>query len=436
MCKLLNSICISKYVYLILFLILSQNILGQKFVTMRLDGLKEGKELMYILHDGKSDTMAVNLFIENAPKKFRSPKLPRFAIIGNERKYYMGISGNVVGIASYDFGGAINNSANFIPNMIPIPKNPAQMRLTQFNIQQTTLAFNFVSLSSSGRVFGAYINSNFDEDNNFNIENAYVTYAGFLAGYTPTTFSDQAAIPTTIDTQGPCGMINNTNYVISYTHKINKHWSVGVALETPFSDYTVTPELEETTYQYIPDIPIHGKYAWNDGNSWIRLAAIMRNFTYRDLIVNENRNKSGWGVNMTGSLAFGNFTVFFQGAYGKGIANYIQDMNGLGMDLYPDKYKKGFLSANNAWGAYGALQYNYNSNLFSTIIYSQDRIYDSGDYNAGSNYHFGQYIAANLIWNIKSNIQIGAEYLYGRLTDINNESNHANRINALFSFLF
>ena len=416
--------------------ILASNLRAQKFVTMRLDGLKEGKELMYILHDGKSDTMAVNLFIENAPKKYRTPKLPRFAIIGNEKKYYMGITGNVVGIGSYDFGGAVNNSANFIPSMIPIPKNPSQMRLTQFNVQQTTLAFNFVSLSSSGRVFGAYLNSNFDENNNFNIENAYVTYGGFLVGYTATTFSDQAAIPTTIDTQGPCGMINNTNYIVSYAHEINKHWSVGVALEVPFSDYTVNSDYEEVTSQYIPDIPLHVKYSWAAGDSWIRLAGIMRNFTYRDLIDAENRNCSGWGLNMTGSVALGNFTAFFQGAYGKGIANYIQDMNGLGMDLYPNNNQKGFLSLNKAWGAYGALQYNYNPNLFSTVIYSQDRVYDGGDYNIGSNYSYGQYVAANLIWNIRSNVQVGAEYLYGRRTNINSESNHANRINALLSFSF
>ena len=60
-----------------------------------------------IVGNANNDTLIVKVLYENAPNYFGAPDMPRFAIIGKERKFYLGIGGYIKASVSYDFGNPI-----------------------------------------------------------------------------------------------------------------------------------------------------------------------------------------------------------------------------------------------------------------------------------------------------------------------------------------
>ena len=82
-----------------------------------------------------------------------------------------------------------------------------------------------------------------------------------------------------------------------------------------------------------------------------------------------------------------------------------------------------------AW--YAGVQYNFNSKFFASATYSQTVLHSRvgyGDANPKS-YRKGQYVAANLFYNMTQNMQFGIEYLHGWRMDFDNKTYNANRIN-------
>lgn len=61
--------------------------------------------------------------------------------------------------------------------------------------------------------------------------------------------------------------------------------------------------------------------------------------------------------------------------------------------------------------------------MFVSGTYSLSRLYSEHGYPSENPeaYRKGQYLVANLFWNVTSNLQVGAEYLRGWRTDFNDE---------------
>ena len=51
-------------------------------------------------------------------------------------------------------------------------------------------------------------------------------------------------------------------------------------------------------------------------------------------------------------------------------------------------------------------------------------------------YKKGQYLVANVFWNVTHNFQVGVEYLHGWREDFNDLSREANRINLSAQYNF
>ena len=74
-----------------------------------------------------SDTTVINvynIFLENAPKSFKVPGAPRFAIEGKDRKFYLGIGGTAKATLSYDWGNPIDNAYDYTTSAIPMTQRP------------------------------------------------------------------------------------------------------------------------------------------------------------------------------------------------------------------------------------------------------------------------------------------------------------------------
>ncbi|MCH5318957.1 MAG: hypothetical protein J1E38_04545 [Paramuribaculum sp.] len=402
----------------------------------------ESKEIHIVMGNAADSTKVYDAFVENAPKRFNIPGAPRFAIVGKDEKFYFGIGGLAKATVSFDFPNPINSGQYFTTANIPMHGAPGNGGLFQINAQQSSLFFNFVAFPGSKNRLGAYIN--FDLcGNNYTpfLQYAYLTWRDFIVGYNTTLFLDGAASAPTIDKEGPNATTYAINPLVDYAHKFKNGITLAVGAEIGPESFTTTSKTASVN-QRIPDIPAYIQYNFKGNpNSYVRFSAILRNMQYRDDVKDKNGNVTGWGIKASGILPASNkFIAYFQMGYGKGITSYFEDMAGLGLDLTPDPSVSGKLEAVKAWGGYIGLQYNFSKKCYSSVTYSQTRNYANG-YSDGSTpwdsqYKYGQYLAANVFYNITSQLTWGAEWDWGRRVDMNGLSRHDNRLQTMLQFTF
>ena len=116
----------------------------------------------------------------------------------------------------------------------------------------------------------------------------------------------------------------------------------------------------------------------------------------------------------------------------------VNDLSNLNVDLVPNPEKEGRMQTLPMLGWYAGLQYNICKNVFVSGTYSLSRLYSEHNYPSDNPdaYRKGQYLVANMFWNVTSNLQVGAEYLRGWRTDFNDATRHANRMNLLVQYSF
>ena len=383
-------------------------------------------------------------FAENSPADWRVPNAPRFAIVGKDRKFYLGFGGDVKATMNYDFGGVQQNANEFAPYAIPIKGqpnyNPSNKGWFGMSAQQSDFFLNLVALPDNPNKVGFYLNATLLGSGYVpQLRSAYVTYRGIEAGYGFSLFSDLAADPTTIDYDGPNSFTVVINAKLDYRHNFGKHFGIGVGAELPMASYTDGEHITTAT-QRIPDIPAYVQ--WNFGNNnRIRLSGLLRNMQYRDELTKSTQNLAGWAVQLSGNFNICDKLIgYYQATYGKGASSYFEDLTGNGLDMVPNSAKDGRLETVKAWGAYLGLQYNFSPKCYSTVLYSQVRdyapYYEGGATEWGDQYKYGQYILGNFFYNINNYFTWGIEYIYGRRVNMDGSQGHDNRIQTMLQVNF
>lgn len=398
-------------------------------------------EVTIVLGETGKNTEVFNIFMQNAPQSFTAPNMPRFAIMGKDKKFYLGVGGFAKTTVSFDWGNPITSAYDFTTSAIPMHQAKGNGGLIQFSAATSNIFANFVALPGDKNQLGIYLSGNFlGNDYGFVLQFAYLKYRGFTVGYNYSLFTDLAASAPTIDYENAPGFTILPNTVIDYTYQINPSWSIAVGAELP----TASATLSESIYmvnQRIPDIPAYVQYSWGKGKSWLRLSGIMRNMQYRDMVADKNRNNTGWGVKLSGSATLcPKITTFYQAAYGKGISSYFQDIYNGGLDMVPDATHDGQLTTVKAWGGYLGVQYNICKNMYASTTYSQLRDYApqyaGGTVKWDNQYKYAQYLVTNLFWNLTPSLQMGVEYLWGKRVDMDGLSRHNNRVQSMLQLNF
>lgn len=380
---------------------------------------------------------------ENAPKIKGTPDVPRFAVHGKEGKYYMGIGANIKAVALYDFGSPLTSDNLFVTSAIPMNTPPGNGGEFRFSAQQSNIYLNVVALPGTKNQLGAYVSINFLGSGYApSLQLAYLKYRGFTAGYNYSLFTDASASPATIDYEGPNAFTCQIHGNIYYEHPFGtkKEWKAGIGIDMPANSFTNATHTSTVT-QRVPDIPFYIQRSWADGKGWLRLSGIVRNLYYRNETAQKNIDRVGWGIKASGMTpVVGGLTAYYQAVYGKGIASYIQDLGGTGMDLMPDPDNASRLDPVKAWGAFGALQYNFSPTVFCTAIYSHVRTY-ADSYTDSSvpwktGYKYAQYVLGNVFWQVNPIVQVGLEYIYGRRVDFDRSQAHDNRLQAMLQVSF
>lgn len=393
-----------------------------------------------LFSDKDGDQNVYEYFLENAPKDFHAPKVPRFAIRGKNDKFIMGIGTQIKAVGAFDWGADMPSTNEFITSAIT-PAAPGNGSRLRASFAQTSFYLNFIALPGNDNQIGGYVNAYFLGNNdNFALQYAYIKYRGIQIGYYTSLFSDAAAVPPTIDFEGPNAYTCATVKGVQYTRAFGKGFSGGIGLEFPDMMSSTYGNATRSVHQRVPDIPLYVQYAAPSG-TYVRLAGIVRNLQYRDLLKPCNRDIVGWGLALSGIVNITPaLTGYYQGAYGRGMTSYIQDLTGMGLDLTPCPSHDGRMKAVEAWGAYGGLQYTFNPKWFCSATYSHVRAYPKaytgGETPWAEQYSYGQYVVANLFYNVTSYFQTGIEYIWGRRVDMNGVQNHVNRINLQAQLTF
>lgn len=374
---------------------------------------------------------------------------PTFALKTDNNKFVMSIGGCINPIFGYDIGNNLYSQdgagISFVTGEIPVPALTGHKGDFFINALDSYLDFSMVAFGGTANQLTGYIKIGTNgQSSALKLKRAFLTYRNFTVGEAQTLLQDgDAAQPPTIDPQGPCGDVGTTAYQIAYKSPSFGGFRFAVGLEMPsfsssdgyyrgkdYKEYYGT-QVDASVDHLVPDIPLWVEYSGSENNR-IRLSGVLRNFAYQDMMEQKRRNLWGYGVMLSGNFSFWKPLVFnFQGIYGKGIGNYIQDLSGRPLSFTPKDSEPGVMQANPMMGLVFGASLNATKRLQFNVVGSYARIWNVGDYASvddtrvadanghevmvagAANYHYATYVAANCFYKFTSYLQWGIEYLYG-----------------------
>jgi hypothetical protein len=163
-----------------------------------------------------------------------------------------------------------------------------------------------------------------------------------------------------------------------------------------------------------PDGVFRFRNEWERGH--IQVASVFRNLGVK-LPNGSHESAFGWGINTTAGLnVYGKDNIVLGVAYGNGIARYMGDTAGLSLDAAPRSPTDLSLRALPLFGTYGSYQHYWSSGLRSSATGSYVQL-QSTAFLPSTTYHKSTYSSFNLIWNPVGSLDVGAEFLYGRVEE-------------------
>lgn len=403
------------------------------------------KDSKVIFVGGDSGTQAkrdsaealMSRFYDDQFRHSQDPDAPMFTFMSKNADLAMGIGATVKLSGWFDWNGYVPG-ADFSPYDIEMPKNPDHDKSLNASAANSGLFFSLLGYHKKLGHYRVYIQGGFSgyANKGFKLKKAWVQIRDFTAGLATTTFSDPASEPDVLDPAGGNGIASKSNVLVRYMKTFKNKWSVAGSLEFPSSQPDVSGGNVSKHLDYVPDFAALGQYQWNRGLSHIRLAALLRTMSYTDLTTNTNHSVTGWGALLGSAIKIcPQLTFTAQGSVGQGISAYTGDLSNGDYDLLADPQNPGKLYAPTTLAGTVGLKYNWMRNLNSTIALSTLRNY-AKDGTHDSNYKYGQYLAANLVYNITPRIQMGMEYLAGKRMNFDGSHANANRLQALFTASF
>ncbi len=382
-------------------------------------------------------SMNILKFSTNQFRHFQDPQAPALMFMSRDADFAMGIAGVVRMRGWFDWDGTIQANG-FCPYLIPMERDPRHKRRLGATPAGTALVFTMFGRNHILGDYMAYIEAGFNGYNNidFKLKKAYVTIRDWTIGYATSTFCDPSTLAPVIDGAGANGSLSKTNVLVRWLHDVPAGWSVAASLEIPKSQADVSGSDVESCDDWIPDFAAFLQKQWDDGYSHVRLSGLMRGITYRDVLAGANHTVAAWALQLSTKVKLlRRASLFGQLNYGRGHASYLNDLSIGSFDLIAAPGEEGRLYAPAAMGFTLGARYDITDNVFLSATYGHLRFYPRRGV-ASDEYRYGQYVAADVFWNIIPRVQVGAEMLYGRRTDFSGLSGTAHRAEVLFQFSF
>jgi len=370
---------------------------------------------------------------------------PRFMFHDQKSGFDLGVGGEIE-VASFVGPDGGLPSAKFNPRQIAVPTE----HQFYYGAKISGSSINVKARSHIGKhKLIAYVKLCGSENNMVKMDRAYASFDGFSIGLIPSFFEDlEAGVKKKLSVGQQSGVAHT---LVGYTHRFfNQSFEVAGAFEiagVDLSGYGFQSYL--TNYQPTPDVTAHLKYRFDRGH--IQLGGVFRWMSYWVTDNPEDVNLGGWAGKTTGyGLALSgnfkptnNFKIVYYVNGGKGIARYMDYLDGLNIDLAitdvkHDKYNT--MDSCPVGSASLALQYDF-SKFNVSAIGGYARLFRNPEYTYSNSFEQLAFASANFFWNISDFAMIGGVYCFGYRKDyVLNPTTSlygtAQRISVLLSYVF
>lgn len=404
------------------------------------DSLKNNHRITFI-GDGEnphndSVKAIIDKFYFDQFRHLQDPRAPYFMFMSKDSKFAMGIGGVVRMRGWYDWGGVIPYNG-FIPQAISVPRNNIARKKISTTPAGTALYFRVIGNNHRLGDYQLYIETNFDGYNQvgMKLKKAYAIVNDWTIGYTNSTFGDPAAFPMLIDAQGPQAEVQTTAVLLRWMHSFDKNWTVAASVETPQSQIGYDNISTSKVDDWAPNVATFGQYSWGK-NQHIRLSGILRVLPYHDIKIGSNERDLGWGIQLSSiTRPSKHITIYATANMGQGYGSLTGDLIMGNYDLINNPNNPGEMYAPSSFAWYGAIQYNFKPNLYTTATFGQERLLPKHEVS-GDTYKYGLYSALNVFWDITPRFEVAAEVNLGKRANFNRESNWARRACLMAQFSF
>ncbi len=375
----------------------------------------------------------IRMFYEDQYRQFMDPEAPTFMLMSRDGTLGFGVGGMAVIRGWFDWNGS-QDTPDFYPYDISIPRNPTEKYDLNGSLNQTSIHMTMLGRRPKFN-YMVYVQAGFS-DKAFKLKKAYVRVNDFTVGLANTTFEDGDAIAPTVESQGPNGQAGKTQILARWQHNFRKGWSMGAGVELPSADMEVVDGKTAACRSYIPDLAVMGQYAWDGGDSHIRLSALLRTMTYRNLLTQTNHNVTGWGVQLSGMANIVKpLVVYYSAMVGQGVGSYQGDLSEGAYDLVGVSNHEGKMVAPLAMGLTAGIQYWFSPKVYSCIALGETQYYQKYPLSTDQ-YRYGLYGAINVFWKITPRFLGGVEYVTGKRKNHDGAHAGANRVDAVLSYSF
>ena len=367
--------------------------------------------------------------IEDAPLDINQNR--GLFIVTPDQKMQLRILGSVRYLIVYD-NLKLQSKNSLNTHEIPIPGTNQKLPNFYNGLEQTRLGFEVTRKTNKDNVF-IRLETDFAGNNGFRIRHAYGQTHRFLLGQTWSLFSHINALPPTVDFSGPTGSTVVRTPQIRYSvPNLLAETNFAFGLEYSPTNLDLPDSIRVETFQLIPDITVRADRQFDWGS--VQLSGILPILSGK--IDNDLEFVYGWGI--SGSCVVNSWEAgkwYFQGAFGKAISRYFNELNGQGYDLHIDtSLEKGYITPL-TYGFYATYEHNWTPEIYSNVTFGTV-ILNKHNFTIDDIFHKGQTFRLNTFWDITDGAKAGGEVVWGKRFNKNSASGDATRFSLLFYYDF
>jgi hypothetical protein len=310
--------------------------------------------------------------------------------------------------------GNAGDKYRFVPAKIPVEGDPTEGGGGQFNINangsQLRWDVRAPNLPGSPRFY--YQNDFFGQsgaDMKYRLQHLYGSVYNIVGGFTYGVFENPDAWPDTVDYEGPNAVNFARRPLVHYKMPINQNWNATFGVEKPDIYVDTTGDDTATLDTPIPDLGANLRWE-SSGLGHMQFSAIVRSIGVNSPTFGDD-NVPGWGLNAGGSYNLtANDTLLGLVNYGEGIGGMGNDASFVNSDAAFNE--NGELEALPYWSGLLALTHKWNEKWRSTATYGYVNL-DNTEAQTGDAYHATSYASANVVCQLRRQLTVGLEGLYG-----------------------
>lgn len=310
--------------------------------------------------------------------------------------------------------GSAGDKYRFVPAKIPVAGDPTEGGGGEFNMNAngSQIRWDVRAPNASGSPRFYYQNDFFGQsgsDMKYRLQHLYGSVHNIVGGFTYGVFENPDAWPDTVDYEGPNAVNFARRPLVHYKHKLNDTWNATFGVEKPDIYIDTTGDDTATTETPMPDLGANLRWE-NSDLGHMQFSAIVRSLSVDSPTLGDE-TVAGWGFNVGGGLnVTGNDTVLALVNYGEGIGGMGNDTSFVNSDAAFNA--NGELEALPYWSAMLALTHKWNEKWRSTATYGYANL-DNTDGQTGDSYHATTYVSANVVCQLRKQLTVGLEGLYG-----------------------